>query len=196
MDQSSGANVSRRRLLFGLGSVLAAGAASSLLAACGTPPAPPAAAPPATTAPAPAAAVASSPVPTPKPAASPSAAAAASAVPSPSAVAAPTAAPAVASGGKVIRAAFVYTGPINDHGWTNAHDDGRKALEQALGSSVETAFTENVPETADSQRVFEDYARKGYDVIYAEVPNGRHSQESWRQGLPAAIARLAGSEPR
>ena len=74
--------------------------------------------------------------------------------------------PAVAAGGKTIRAAFVYTGPINDHGWTNAHDDGRKALEQALGSSVETAYTENVPETADSQRVFEDYARKGYDIIY------------------------------
>jgi basic membrane protein A len=87
-------------------------------------------------------------------------------VPSPSAVAAPTTGPAVASGGKLIRAAFVYTGPINDHGWSNAHDDGRKALEQALGSSVETAYTENVPETADSQRVFEDYARKGFDVIY------------------------------
>ena len=72
---------------------------------------------------------------------------------------------AVASG-RTIKAAFVYTGPINDHGWTNAHDDGRKALEQALGSQVETAFTENVPETADSQRVFEDYARKGFDVIY------------------------------
>jgi basic membrane protein A len=72
----------------------------------------------------------------------------------------------VATGGKTIRAAFVYTGPINDHGWSNAHDDGRMALEQALGSSVETAYTENVPETADSQRVFEDYARKGFDIIY------------------------------
>jgi basic membrane protein A len=87
-------------------------------------------------------------------------------VASPSAVAAPTSAPAVASGGKIIKAAFVYTGPINDHGWSNAHDDGRKALEQALGSSVETAFTENVPETSDAQRVFEDYARKGFDIIY------------------------------
>lgn len=166
MDQSSAANVSRRRLLLGLSGLLAASAASGLLAACSTPAAPPA---PATTAAAPAV---SSPVPTSKPAAAPSASAAASpsaaasVVPSPSAAAAATTAPAVTSGGKVIRAAFVYTGPVNDHGWTNAHDDGRKALEQALGSSVETAFTENVPETADSQRVFEDYARKGFDVIY------------------------------
>ena len=72
----------------------------------------------------------------------------------------------MAAGGKTIKAAFVYTGPINDHGWSNAHDDGRKALEQALGSSVETTYTENVPETSDAQRVFEDYARKGYDIIY------------------------------
>ncbi|MDQ6672320.1 MAG: BMP family ABC transporter substrate-binding protein [Chloroflexota bacterium] len=60
----------------------------------------------------------------------------------------------------------MYTGPINDHGWSNAHEDGRQALIQALGPSVETAYTENVPETAECQRVFEDYARKGYDIIY------------------------------
>jgi basic membrane lipoprotein Med (substrate-binding protein (PBP1-ABC) superfamily) len=143
--------------------LLAGGVASGLLAACSSPPAPPAAA---TTAPAaapttakPAGAASPAPAASSAPAASPGA----SPATSPVAAASPS---AVASGGKTIKAAFVYTGPINDHGWTNAHDDGRKALEQALGSGVETAFTENVPETADSQRVFEDYARKGFDVIY------------------------------
>jgi basic membrane lipoprotein Med (substrate-binding protein (PBP1-ABC) superfamily) len=146
--------------------LLAGGVAGGLLAACSSPPAPPAAA---TTAPAaapatakPAGAASPAPAASAAPAASPGASPAAS----PVAAASPSAAPAVASGGKTIKAAFVYTGPINDHGWTNAHDDGRKALEQALGSGVETAFTENVPETADCQRVFEDYARKGFDVIY------------------------------
>lgn len=166
--------LSRRRLLRIGGLLFAGSAASGLLAACSSPPAPPAAAP-ATSAPAaPAAPAAASAVPSAaaaKPAASAAASPSASpavvaASASPSPVAAATTAPAVASGGKTIKAAFVYTGPINDHGWTNAHDDGRKALEQALGSSVETAYTENVPETADSQRVFEDYARKGFDVIY------------------------------
>src|SRR5579859_6766595 len=165
MDAGSGP-VSRRRLLKLGGVLFISGAAGGLLAACSTPAAPPA---PPTTAPAAAAPA------TAKPAAAPSAAPAApasspAAAPSPSAAAAvapsPSTAPAVATGGKTIRAAFVYTGPINDHGWTNAHDDGRKALEQALGSGVETAYTENVPETADSQRVFEDYARKGFDIIY------------------------------
>src|SRR5712692_6178104 len=154
--------VSRRSLLRLGGILLAGSAASGLLAACSSPPAPPAAA---TTAPAAAPATAkpaSAASPAPAASAAPAASPAASAV----AVASPSAAPAVASGGKTIKAAFVYTGPINDHGWTNAHDDGRKALEQALGSSVETAYTENVPETSDAQRVFEDYARKGYDIIY------------------------------
>jgi basic membrane protein A and related proteins len=158
MDQMQpGTNVSRRRLLRWGGLLLATGAASGLMAACSSPPAPPAA----TAAPAAA--------PTSAPAAAPTAAAAAQPTTAPAAAptTAPTVAPTVvAAAGKKIRAAFVYTGPVNDHGWSNAHDDGRKALEQALGSQVETAFTENVPETADSQRVFEDYARKGFDVIY------------------------------
>jgi basic membrane protein A len=161
MQQSPEASLSRRRLLIGLGGAL------GLLAACSSPPAPPAPAPATAAAPAPTATSSTASTSSAsKPAAAPSTSAA-SAAPSPSAAAAAsTTAPAVASNGKVIRAAFVYTGPVNDHGWTNAHDDGRKALEQALGSSVETAYTENVPETADSQRVFEDYARKGYDIVY------------------------------
>jgi basic membrane protein A and related proteins len=155
--QQSSAGLSRRRLLRLGGLLLASGAASGLIAACSTPPAPPAP----TTAPAAA--------PTTPPAAAPTTAAAAK--PTTAAAAAPTTAPTtapavVATTGTKFRAAFVYTGPINDHGWSNAHDDGRKALEQALGGQIETAYTENVPETADSQRVFEDYARKGFDVIY------------------------------
>ncbi len=144
-DKTTSSGLSRRRLLSLGGFLIAGTAASGLVAACSSPAAPPAP----TTA-----------------AAAPTTAGAPTAATSATPAAALSASPAVASGGKTVKAAFVYTGPINDHGWTNAHDDGRKALEQALGSSVETAYTENVPETADSQRVFEDYARKGFDVVY------------------------------
>ncbi|MBV9583224.1 MAG: BMP family ABC transporter substrate-binding protein, partial [Chloroflexi bacterium] len=88
------------------------------------------------------------------------------AVLTPTPAAAPTTAPAATAGRHVIRAAFVYASPVDDHGRSNAHDDGRKALELALGTNVETAYTDNVPETPDAQQVFEDYARKGYDIIY------------------------------
>jgi enterochelin esterase family protein len=53
------------------------------------------------------------------------------------------------------------------------------------------------PSILEANRRLRDALRKkGYDVTYAEVPNGRHTQESWRLGLPAALARLAGSQSR
>ena len=43
-----------------------------------------------------------------------------------------------------VKAHWVYIGPPDDNGWTQAHDDGRKTVEAALGSRVETAFTPNI----------------------------------------------------
>lgn len=65
-----------------------------------------------------------------------------------------------------LKVAFVYVGPIGDAGWTKKHDDGRKELEAAVGDKVETTYLENVPEGAQSERVFEDLARKGYKLIF------------------------------
>ena len=65
-----------------------------------------------------------------------------------------------------LKAGFVYIGPTGDHGWTYSHDVGRKALEAQGGGKVQTTFVENVPETADSERVFRDLAQKGNKVIF------------------------------
>lgn len=65
-----------------------------------------------------------------------------------------------------LKVAFVYIGPIGDAGWTYSHDLGRKAMEKALGADVETVFVENVPEGPESQRVFEDLARRGNQLIF------------------------------
>jgi hypothetical protein len=62
---------------------------------------------------------------------------------------------------------FVYIGPTGDHGWTYSHDQGRKAVEAKFGDKVKTTFVENVPETADAERVFRDLASKGHKVIFA-----------------------------
>jgi simple sugar transport system substrate-binding protein len=66
-----------------------------------------------------------------------------------------------------LKAGFVYIGPTGDHGWTYAHDQGRKTLEEQSGGKVKTTFVENVPETADAERVFRDLAQKGNKVIFA-----------------------------
>ncbi len=77
-------------------------------------------------------------------------------------------APARPAPSKVVKAAFVFSSTIDDRGWTRAHNNARKYLEQTLGPQVETAYLESVPESDESQPVFEDFARKGYDIIYGD----------------------------
>jgi basic membrane protein A and related proteins len=66
----------------------------------------------------------------------------------------------------VLQVAFVYVGPVGDAGWTYAHDLGRLAMEDALGDGVETTYIESVEEGAPSERIFEDLAREGYELIF------------------------------
>jgi basic membrane protein A and related proteins len=66
----------------------------------------------------------------------------------------------------VLRVAFVYVGPVGDAGWSYRHDVGRQDMEAALGDRVETTYLESVEEGAAAERVFEDLARDGYDLIF------------------------------
>ena len=65
-----------------------------------------------------------------------------------------------------VKAAFVYVTPVFDAGWTHQHDQGRKAVEKALGAAVKTTVVDNVAEGADSERVVRDLAQQGHDVIF------------------------------
>jgi basic membrane protein A len=62
------------------------------------------------------------------------------------------------------RVAFVYLGPPGDAGWTYQHDLGRKYMEEQLG--IKSDVVENVPETADAERIMTDLA-KNHDIIFA-----------------------------
>ncbi len=77
------------------------------------------------------------------------------------------AAPLAAFAAEPLKVAFVYLGPVGDGGWTQQHDQARLALEKELGSKVKTTFVENVPETADSERVFRQLAADGNKLIFA-----------------------------
>jgi len=76
---------------------------------------------------------------------------------------------AAAGGAKLdkIKAAWVYVGPINDGGWTAAHDAGRKAVEAKLGAKVTTTYKENVPEGPEVATVVEDLVKDGNNIIFA-----------------------------
>src|SRR5471032_1754205 len=61
--------------------------------------------------------------------------------------------------------AFVYLGNPGDAGWTFAHDAGTKEVEAKYGNKIKITRVEDVPESADSERVFRDLAAKGNKVI-------------------------------
>jgi basic membrane protein A len=69
-------------------------------------------------------------------------------------------------GTQKLKVAFVYIGPINDNGYTQAQDQGRQYLVAKLGGKIETTYVENVAEV-DCERVESDLAQKGNKVIFA-----------------------------
>ncbi|MGA1846583.1 BMP family ABC transporter substrate-binding protein [Deferribacter abyssi] len=66
---------------------------------------------------------------------------------------------------KDLKVGFVYVGPVGDGGWTYAHDQGRKALEE-LPYVKKTTYVESVPEGADALRVIMKLARTGHNLIF------------------------------
>ena len=71
-----------------------------------------------------------------------------------------------ASGADKPKVGFIYIGPTGDHGWTYQHDQGRLAVEEALGDQVEIIYVESVPEGPDSERVITRLAREGAGIIF------------------------------
>ena len=78
-----------------------------------------------------------------------------------------TTAPAAAKpANESLKIGFLYVAPLTDAGWVRQHEEGRKAVDAALGAQVKTAYVENVPEGADAERVIRDLAQQGYKLIF------------------------------
>jgi basic membrane protein A and related proteins len=65
------------------------------------------------------------------------------------------------------KAAWIYVGPHNDGGWSQAHDKGRLFVQKQLGSNVQTTFKEKVPEGPQVGQVIESLIRDGNKIIFA-----------------------------
>ncbi|HET7758680.1 MAG TPA: BMP family ABC transporter substrate-binding protein, partial [Gaiellaceae bacterium] len=66
-----------------------------------------------------------------------------------------------------LKAAWIYVGPHNDGGWSQAHDKGRQYVQKALGSKIETTYKENVPEGPQTCQVIESLVNDGNKIIFA-----------------------------
>lgn len=64
------------------------------------------------------------------------------------------------------KAAWIYVGPINDGGWTTAHDKGRQYVVQQLGSQIKTTYKENVPEGPQVSQVIDSLVADGNKIIF------------------------------
>lgn len=66
-----------------------------------------------------------------------------------------------------LKIGFVYVTPIGSAGWTYQHEQGRQAMQRALGGQVTSTFVEAVAEGSDSERVMRDLAAQGCQLIVA-----------------------------
>jgi basic membrane protein A len=66
-----------------------------------------------------------------------------------------------------LTAAFVYVGAASDAGWTQAHDNGRKAVETHFNGTVKTLFKENVPEGPQMGQVITQLVNQGANIIFS-----------------------------
>jgi len=64
---------------------------------------------------------------------------------------------------ETVKVGFVYIGNIHDEGYTEAHDQGRLALNEM---GIATAYIENVAENADCEKAVRDLIDQGCNVIY------------------------------
>lgn len=71
------------------------------------------------------------------------------------------------SGDDVVTAGFIFIGPINDGGWTQAHEEGRAQAAEALGDAAELTYKENIPEGPEAKQAMEDMIADGADIIFA-----------------------------
>jgi len=88
----------------------------------------------------------------------------------------PSAAPAV------MKAAMVYTVPINDWGWGTVHYNSWRHLKDVWGENIAIEYSELVP-YVECPRVLREYAAAGYKFVYLPEP--------WRP----AIMEVAGDYP-
>ncbi|MEM3712657.1 MAG: BMP family ABC transporter substrate-binding protein [Thermoproteota archaeon] len=64
-----------------------------------------------------------------------------------------------------LKAGFVYVGPVEDFGWTAAHDQGRRYVEKIF-PWLSTTFIESVPEAEAARYIERLVAEENVDVVF------------------------------
>ena len=70
-------------------------------------------------------------------------------------------------GASPFKVAFIYVGPHNDGGWSQAHEDGRLYVDKVLGSKVQTTYKENIAVGSQFNQTVASLVAQGYKMIFA-----------------------------
>ncbi len=65
------------------------------------------------------------------------------------------------------KVAWIYVGPHNDGGWSQAHENGRLYVQKKLGDKVETTYKENIAVGPQFDQTVASLVAQGYDMIFA-----------------------------
>ena len=71
-----------------------------------------------------------------------------------------------ATSSSAFKVAWIYVGPHNDGGWSQAHDAGRLYVQRMLGSKVQTTYKENIAVGAQLQQTVASLVNQGYKMIF------------------------------
>jgi len=64
------------------------------------------------------------------------------------------------------KVAWIYPGPHNDHGWSQAHDVGRLYVQKTLGSKIQTTYKENIANGPQLEQTVASLVQQGYKMIF------------------------------
>lgn len=65
------------------------------------------------------------------------------------------------------KVAWIYVGPHNDGGWSQAHEAGRQYVQKMLGSKVQTTYKENIAVGSQFDQTVASLVAQGYKMIFA-----------------------------
>jgi basic membrane protein A len=65
-----------------------------------------------------------------------------------------------------MKVGFITVGPVSDWGYNYAHNQGRIFLEGVMSKDIQTSIVENIPESAEVERVMEKMIASGTKLIF------------------------------
>ncbi len=93
----------------------------------------------------------------------------------------------IAAEPQATKVGFMCVGSISDVGWNCAHEAGRLYLEKQSHNTIKTVIAENIPESAEAERLLEKMIAQGNTIIFATAYGYMESTVKCAQRHPNVV---------